>query len=342
MIRRAVLAAAVAVAVLVSVDSPLVARVTRVGKAPLGDPSASRTPSACEGARGTLPEALFYRLRTGAFSGFEHPDVAVHVPPGFDATRRPGLVLYFHGWQGCVAAALASNDAPCSEDGGPRPASDLASQIDGARVNALLVAVEVRVDMATGEPGRLAMPGGLRDLLRELFDEHLVEPIGCTLEVDALDRVVIVAHSGGYQAAASALALGDVPRVTEVDLLDALYGADDIFLRWIQSQVGRYGPNVADGLRFVDLYTCCGGTADASVALARAAREALAGEGLASALGQDDGDGDLEPDALTRAVVFKRVPGPHSDLPRLYLRELVQASGFAHIVGYGSHPLRLK
>jgi hypothetical protein len=27
--------------------------------------------------------------------------------------------------------------------------------------------------------------------------------------------------------------------------------------------------------------------------------------------------------------VFKRVPGPHSDLPRAYFRQLVQEAGFA-------------
>jgi hypothetical protein len=337
--RRAGLLSALAIVVLASIDAPLVARTASARRATT---SASRGASACEGARDALPDVLFYGLRTGAFPGLLHPDVAVHVPTGFDATRRPGLVLYFHGWQGCVGAAMASEDAPCSEDGGPRSSSNLARQIDESRINALLAAVEIRVDMATGEPGRLAMPGGLRDLLRELFDEHLAEPLGCKLQVDALDRVVVVAHSGGYQAAAGALALGDVPRITEVDLVDALYGADDIFLRWMKSEIARYDPRVHDGLRFVDLYTCCAGTAEGSVELARGARESLAAEGLAGVLYEDDGNQDLDPTALTHAVVFKRVPGPHSDLPRRYLRGLVEAAGFAHIEGYGSHPLRLK
>src|SRR6185437_15804920 len=67
--------------------------------------------TACEGARGPLPEVLTYALRSGAFPGSptltRAPDVAVHVPPGFDGTRRPGLVVYFHGWSGCAAAALS-------------------------------------------------------------------------------------------------------------------------------------------------------------------------------------------------------------------------------------------
>jgi hypothetical protein len=336
-IVRTGLRAALGVVVFASVDAPMVPRWAR---APLASASTPRGQSACEGAREALPDALFYKLRSGAFPGSSNPDVAVHVPPGFDATRRPGLVVYFHGWQGCVAAALASEDLPCDEDGGVRPSADLASIVDAADINALAVAVEVRADTATGEPGRMAMPAGLRDLLRELFVEHLAEPIGCSLAVDALDRIVVVAHSGGYQAAAGALELGDLPRVAEVVLLDALYGADDVFLRWIQSEVGRFDPRVTDDLRFVDLYTCCAGTAARSRLLAQSTRRVLDGAGLEAALYDHDGEEELDPGMLARPVVFKRVPRAHSDLPRAYLSDLLKAAGFAHIDPYRSHLLR--
>jgi pimeloyl-ACP methyl ester carboxylesterase len=183
--------------------------------------------------------------------------------------------------------------------------------------------------MPTGEPGNLAMPGGLRDLLRELFLEHLAAPLGCALEVDGLDRVVLIAHSGGYQAAASALAMGDVARITEVVLLDALYGADDVFSRWIRSQTPRFDPRVNDPLRFVDLYTCCGAAVERSRALAQSLRDSLTLAGLASSVSVDDAEGPVEARALAHAIVFKRVPGPHSDLPRAYFRQVVQEAGFA-------------
>jgi hypothetical protein len=324
-IQRASLATALVIGALVAFDSPLGPRFASKGRSTHPIPASS----ACEGARDPLPEALFFDLRAGAFSGSGHPDVAVHVPPGFDATRRPGLVIYFHGWEGCVEAALSSSDASCSDAGAPRPGSGLASQIDAAGVNALLVAVELRRDMPTGEPGNLAMPAGLRDLLRELFSEHLAAPLGCTLEVDGLDRVVLVAHSGGYQAAASALAMGDVPRITEVDLLDALYGADEVFSRWIEAQLSRFDPRVSDPLRFVDLYTCCGGTAERSRALARGARATLALAGLSRSVSDDDTESPFDRAALAHRIVFKRVPDPHSDLPRGYFHQLVQEAGFA-------------
>jgi hypothetical protein len=278
---------------------------------------------ACAGDRPPLPDMLTFELRSGAFPGSGHPDAAVHVPPGFDATRRPGVVLYFHGWNGCVGAALADEDVPCTEDGDARTASGLSAQIDEARVNALLVAVELRVDLPTGEPGQLAMPGNLRELLRELFTEHLAEPLGCALDVDMLDRVVLVAHSGGYQAAASALRYGDLPQITEVDLLDALYGADDVFADWVQQAV----EDLDRGLRFVDLYTSAGGTLERTRTLAKLARR-YAGS-LEDVVENDDSDGDLSPETLLRPIVFKRVPLQHSQLPRAYFGALVRAAGFA-------------
>jgi hypothetical protein len=336
-IERATSTAVLAVVALALVDTPLTPRSAATSRPPRD----GRPRSACEGARAALPEALLYELRAGAFAGSAHPDVAVHVPPGFDATWRPGLVIYFHGWEGCVAAALSAEDTPCTDGGLPRPGADLASEIDAAGVNALLVAIELRSDMPTGEPGKLAMPAGLRDLLRELFAEHLAAPLGCTVDIDGLDRVALVAHSGGYQAAASALAMGDVA-VTEVDLLDALYGADDIFSGWIASQAPRFDPRANDPLRFVDLYTCCGGTAERSRSLARRSSDSLAAAGLSRAFADDDRESPLEPGALAHGVVFKQVTGPHGGLPGEYLRELVQAAGFARIENYPSHPLRPK
>jgi hypothetical protein len=168
----------------------------------------------------------------------------------------------------------------------------------------------------------MAAPGGLRDLLRELFGEHLAEPLGCAVEVDRLDRVVVMAHSGGYQAAASVLARGEIPQTTEVELLDGYYGADDIFRRWALDAAERF-----DGSRrFVDLYTCCGGTAERSRALADLIRDAAP-----AAMYDDDGDGELTPRALASPVVVKRVGEQHGDLPRTRARALFEAAGFARV-----------
>jgi hypothetical protein len=299
--------------------------------------NAPRTPtrrglqSACEGGPAPVAAALEYELRGGAFPGSQPPDVAVHIPPGFDATRRPGLVLYFHGWQGCVRAALSATDVACGDDGAPRAGADLIAQIDASRINALLVAVEVRADALTGEPGQLAMPGGARSLLQELFAEKLAAPLGCTLGPDALDRIVVVAHSGGYQAAASVLEAGDLPRISKVELLDALYGGQDIFARWIADDAARFDSQLSDGLRFIDLYTCCAGTLSSSRSMARRAKDILGSAALAQGVREDDSGSDLDEKDLAAPVLFKRVSRAHADLPRAYVRALLEAAGFARM-----------
>jgi len=287
--------------------------------------------SACEGARAPLSETLSYTLRWGAFPGSGRADVAVHVPPGFDATRRPGLVLYFHGWQSCVEAALSTTDVPCADEGSPRPGGGLIAQVDASRVNAILVAVEVRPDAPTGEPGQMAMPGGAHGLLRELFSEKLAAPLGCTLDPDGLDRIVVVAHSGGYQAAAGVVEGGDLPRITEVDLLDALYGGQNIFARWIAEDAMRFDARIMSPLRFVDLYTCCGGTLGSSRSMVGRVSDILGPVGLVRSVRDDDGDSELDGEDLTAPVVFKRVRRAHADLPKAYLRALLEAAGFAQI-----------
>jgi hypothetical protein len=221
-----------------------------------------------------------------------------------------------------VQAALSDTAVPCSEGGEARPASHLASQLDDARVNALLVAVELRADLPTGETGQLATVGGLRALLREVLEVHVgpeLEP-AATLPVDAFEPVVLVGHSGGYQAVATALALGELPHVTEVVLLDGLYGADPVFDAWVGDAVEHLDATQ----RFVDLYTCCGGTLERSRALAGRAR-ALSGPS-SQEIFDDDGDFELDRSTLTRPVVFKRVPRAHGALPEAYLRPVLEAA----------------
>ena len=236
---------------------------------------------------------------------------------------------------------MSAGDTSCHEGGDRQPGSAIASQVDEAGVNALAVAVELRPEMSTGEPGNLAWPGGFHELLRELLSERLAPYLGCAIEVDALDRVVVVAHSGGYQAAASVLALGDVPQIREVVLLDALYGAQEVFLRWM-GDGGDEDSLAEPRRRFVDIYTCCSGTAEASRAMAERALRASSGVGFfAPALGDratlpaaaliDESDRELDATALSHPWLFKRVARPHDALPREFVTIIVRSAGFAKL-----------
>jgi hypothetical protein len=215
---------------------------------------------------------------------------------------------------------MTADPTDCRQGGLRRAGSNLAGQIDDARVNALLVAIELRVDMATGDPGALARPAGLHEALHELLGERLTPTIGCPLDIEALGRVVLIAHSGGYQAAAAVLARGDLPQITEVVLFDALYGADDVFARWVMDDIDGF-MRPSPRLRFVDLYTCCAGTAERSLELfqrlRRVNRQTRGGDSVGASTKES-----------TPGLVFRRVPDAHDALPNRYAREIIEGAGF--------------
>jgi hypothetical protein len=285
---------------------------------------------ACPPVSGLAP-VLTYDLRSAPFPDASSPSVAVHVPDGFDPSNRPGVIVFFHGFDNCIQNVVGSVDSPCTEGGAPRDALHLVDQLDAARVNAILVAVETEVDVAAGNPGQLTTPGDFRALLHELLTEHLDAAIGCQLDVGDLDRVVVSSHSGGYEAAANAISVGMVPEVREVDLLDSLYGYTAVFDEWVGASAVRFDPARTDGLRWMDIYTQTGGTAANSRAMAVAAEGWLAEAGLDGSELFDDTIDVLEAGAYAHPVVFKLTGLAHGDVPKVYFGELARESGFATI-----------
>jgi hypothetical protein len=274
---------------------------------------------------------LLYELATAAYPDAGTPSVAVHVPPGFDPGNRPGVLAFFHGFDNCVANVVGATDTPCVDGGAARVAMHLVEQLDAARVNAILVAVELDADQATGDPGQLAAPGDFRALLHELFTQHLDAVLGCPLDVGGLDRVVVSSHSGGYWATASVLAQGMVPAITEVDLLDSLYGEQPTFDGWMQSSLARFATGRPDELRWVDVYTESGGTAANSRAMAASAQAWLDDAGLAASYFDDDTTDTLDAATYAHPVIFKLSGLTHDEVPQYYFGELARASGFAVI-----------
>jgi hypothetical protein len=265
-----------------------------------------------------------FQVPSAPFPGTTHPDVLVRVPPGFDACKRPGLVVFFHGFHNCVTNVVGSVDSPCSPDGGVRPAAHLADELDQAHVNALLFAVELSFDAATADPGQLATAGDFQALVDDVL-AALGPSLGRPLLAADLDRVVVASASGGYEAAAQVVQVGGLG-VREVDLYDSLFGESAVFAGWIQSNAPRFDKARADGLRFVDIYTAGGGTEAPSLALAATTRAVLADAGLAGAQSDQQDGGAID---LTAPVVFALSAAAHDDVPRLYFGALIAAAGFA-------------
>lgn len=278
-----------------------------------------------------LPPLLLFNLRAAPFPNSGHPDVAVHVPNGFDPWNHPGMLVFFHGFDNCVANVVGSTDTPCTPDAGARSAMHLIDQVDTSRVNAILVAVQLRYDQATGDPGQLTKAGDFHALLHELLTEHLTMLLGVPLDVPDFDPIVVGSHSGGYEAAAAVLQYGQVSQVREIDLYDSLYGETAVFDPWVQSNVMRFDPARADALRWMDVYTSSGGTAANSRAMASAAEGWFAEAGAPNDVLFDDTTDTLTPGAYAHPALFKLTSLAHADVPKYYFQQFARASFFTTI-----------
>lgn len=133
--------------------------------------------------------------------------VLVHVPMRLS---RPRTVLYFHGFGQSIDTI----------------ATTLVPLLDKATYPAILVVPQLG---ALSEPGSLADTGAIARLLRAALVP--------TSQID------ILAHSGGYKAAAAAVARGGA-RIASLGLLDALYGELPAFEAFLKRSTTHHLANV--------------------------------------------------------------------------------------------------
>lgn len=232
------------------------------------------------------------------------PTVVVHAPAGVDlsATR---LVIYLHGWEGCARAFLPDQPVPCRPGEAPVAGWGLAAVHAAAGTNSVLVVPQLAWRARTGDPGRFREPGFAAAWLQALVDEVLVPQLGLR-GVDAVEEIVLAAHSGGYLATLQLLRHGELP-VRAVVLLDALYGGGRDVAAWVAAAPGR---------RAVSLHTGHPGTTGQSALLARLARPSLP-------VAVDPPD--LEAAVRAARVVVAPTRYPHGRVPEGELARLLRA-----------------
>jgi hypothetical protein len=285
-------------------------------------------PDGLDGGAVFLDALLLYTLDAAAFPESGQPSVAVHVPPGFQPSAAPGLVVFFHGFNNCVANVVGRADGPCVDGGGARSALHLSDQLDTAGVNAILVAVQLAYDQATGDPGNLAQPDVFRDMLHELLTQHLDPLLGAPLDVADFDPFVLASHSGGYEALAQVLQVGGVPEVNAIQLYDSLYGELTAYGDWFMQNVDRFDPSRTDGTRFSNAYLYQGTTYTNSRDFESEVAGWLSQAGLSSSLFDDDTTDTLTQDQFAPPVIFKASMLAHTEIPQYYFQRFVQAAGF--------------
>lgn len=275
-------------------------------------------------ARPPQPARTFLlTLDKGAFPPTpEHPSALVYLPAGFAPTPPVSLIVYIHGFNNCVENVVRklSDARPCTPGGAPRNPHDLIGQLEASGKKAMLLVPEVAFDRASADPGTLGTPDGFRALLDEVL-QKLGAPLE-GLQPSGIGTVAVASHSGGYQVAAGIAVRGGVP-VSEVYLLDSLYGNSADFEAWIRQDL----PGLSGAVprrRFASIYIDSGGTLANSQALAKAAAGFVIDPGVLI----DDRTTVTWPlETYHHGLLFKRSMLTHDAVPRYYFQTLIATSG---------------
>lgn len=254
-------------------------------------------------------------LSHAAHPTVEHaPDALLHVPRGAHLEGPFHVVLFLHGYSGCVEVLASSElsvrcrpSLPESRTNRGMPGFGVVEAHDAAGTDTILLIPQLAWMERDGSPGALGRPGEARVLIEEAL-------ASADLSTE-LASVTVVAHSAAFESALAVVRQGGLDdHLRSVVLLDALYSGGPAFLTWV-----RAGTEVTPRT-LVSLYT--GGTPRRQTeALAPMARRAL-GPGALIAPSEIGALAAL--DAPARAL-FLHVRGAHGDVPRRQLGPVLAA-----------------
>lgn len=257
-------------------------------------------------------------LEHAAFGDQPVPAAVVHGKRGVDPQGRLSVVVFLHGFRGCAVAQMASEAVACGPDYARVPGRHLAREHVRAAGNSLLVIPQLKLMRRDGAPGRLAKAGGFAAFMRELLDEHLRTELGPGA-LSRVERIALVAHSAGYQAALAILNRGDLAdRITTVVLLDALYAGTPGFAAWVRGDPAR---------RLLTLHGHSGKPARNSRTLLRQlSRTGTATEQLPAALVMRPASADGSPGPAWPSFQAAQIPvgTPHAQLPAAHLAAILR------------------
>ncbi len=271
----------------------------------------------------SLPgETVELVLQSGAVPGSaDRPNAVVYIPAGYD-TSQPNIVVYLHGWWNCARNVIRPRNGACAPGHAARNAYNLAGQLESAKKNAILVVPELMFEQASSDPGALGQADAFYALIDEVMTQ-LGDKVG-NMGVWDVSQIAVASHSGGYIAAASIVKQGGLP-ISELWLLDSLYGNTGDFDAWVDSDDDR--PAFATRpftMRMSDVYTCCAGTLANSQAMAGRAKSWFDDGSVVL----DDRSGRTLGGAdYAHGLVFKRSGLGHDDVPRYYFGQLLATSG---------------
>jgi hypothetical protein len=262
------------------------------------------------------------RLATAPYAA--HPDVLVHVPESLSPSTVVPVVVFLHGWFGCLSVIVAAENAPCAPGGPVRYAMDVVAQFDRARIPALLVVPQLAFDAASSAGGRMTESNGLERLLHDVLNDPAVRRRVVPPHADPrIGRVALVAHSGAFVPAAELVAHGGV-EIHEIHMLDALYRDRVEFFAWVRAHAADFDPAHGSARRFTVIYTDREGTGARTRETVRRISSMLP-DGIRGLAAIDHPLLTSPPDLLwTRPVFALRTAVRHEDIPRVFLSTLLE------------------
>lgn len=154
------------------------------------------------------------------------PAALAHFPAAFERGEPYDLVVFLHGWSGCVNVLMRDGEQPCVEGGEARPGWNL-GEILSAPQRVLLIP-QLAFRRRDGDAGRFTDA----DFTREWLDHALAE-----LHLNPPRSIVLIPHSAGFETALS-WAKSEIP-IDAIFLMDALYAKAPEFFAWASADDAR-------------------------------------------------------------------------------------------------------
>lgn len=237
--------------------------------------------------------------------------------------------MYLHGFENCVDNIVRPTAEPiaCTPGGAVRVAHNLIGQLEASGKNVMLLCPEVAFDRSSSDPGKLGNTDGFRALLIEALTK--LRPALGTIDISKpgqLGTVVLASHSGGYAAAAAIATRGGVP-ISEVYLLDSLYGYSSDFESFMRKDLSALS-GTPPRRRFATVYTDGGGTLAKSQALADRAKTFVSDS---SVIVDDRTTATWPTSVYAHGLLFKRSMLSHSGVARYYFGTLITTSSLPQL-----------
>ena len=192
------------------------------------------TSSLAVGAR-----TLRFRTRLAPFPRLRGDNTLVHLPPTFQYSQKIPVILFFHGFHGCISVVAGNQDVPCVPGGRTARHLNLISQVNESGTSAILIIPQMGSPRDNQEQiGGFAQTGFMRDYLNEVLTK-VGSMLGVSMGIDQLGPLMLASHSAGYIGILAALRYGQISP-DEIVLLDSFYAGQNEFRNWIQSNSGRF------------------------------------------------------------------------------------------------------